>query len=253
MNKRGQMTLFIIIGLVVLLLVGVGIYYRSTILDAVGISQTISYPSEVQEVVDMVQDCFEDSAFNGARTLGLTGGYYNLPREIFTLDDVNIPYYLSDGEILTPTVETMQTELSEYVDDIMIGCLALDSYTEFDLERGLRDITTTINTDSIDFVLNYPITVTIDETTTYNLPNEYEYTATVNLGQMRDVAEVIAAKDVDSEDIDFDFLLEQNLTNIELASFNNDTIVYILEDTSALEEGLTFMFAEYFVLEEVTE
>ncbi|MDP3918416.1 MAG: hypothetical protein Q8Q35_00735 [Nanoarchaeota archaeon] len=255
--KRGQFTLFIIIGIVVLLLVGVGIYYRGSILDAVGISQTVSYPSEVQEVVAHVEECFATASVNSVKAIALGGGYLNLPRDVFTSNDISIPYFLYDDQDLTISQELMETELGEYTEILMTKCLNIESFTEFDITEGDREYDITVNADSIDFEMTYPMSVGIDETTIYNLPNTYDETVEARLGHALETAATIVAFDLGSDSIDYDFLLGLDMDNIELLPFNNDTIVYALEDTSAFEDGtsLTFMFAELFpiIVEEEVE
>ena len=261
MKKRGQVTLFIILGIVIVLLIGLGIYFSDELFSVVGISAGLSYPSEVQEVVDHVQECVDESAYNAVTVLALQGGYSSFDGvSAFVFSDaVYIPYYLDNGTLNVISSRTMAVELGSYYDSLMGYCLDLDMFSEFEFEAGDMETEVVVNNNSVEFVMEYAITAYADEVTSYDMNEPYETVVNANLGWMRDVAENIATYDATAEYVDFDFLLDQGLVDIQLAPFNNDTIVYILKDDTSFEgvENFTFMFAEYFpglnITEEVEE
>ncbi|MBT4416495.1 hypothetical protein HOC80_00150, partial [archaeon] len=93
MEKRGQVTLFIIIGIVIVILIALGVYFRGELFDAVGLTEELFYPSEIQEVVDEVQDCVDISTYEAVVSVGYKGGYYNTPSSAFVNEYVTLPYY----------------------------------------------------------------------------------------------------------------------------------------------------------------
>lgn len=256
MEKRGQVTLFIILGIVLVIIIGLGVYFSDELFSVVGISQGMSYPSEVQEIADHVQECADDSAYSAVTALALQGGYYSFDGvSAFVFSDVvYIPYYLDNGTLNVLSSRAMAVELGSYYDYLMGYCVDLDLFSDFGFETGEMVTHVIVNNNSIDFVMEYPIVAYAGEAS-YDMNEPYKATVNANLGWMRDIAENIAIYDANSETVDFDFLLDQGLADIQLAPFNNDTIVYILKDTTSFEglENITFMFAEYFPGLNITE
>jgi hypothetical protein len=76
LKKRGQITIFIIIGIVLLLSVLLFFYVRSIVVTKIPSAVTVKeVPSELNPVRIFVQDCMKDTIVNGFRLLGSRGGY----------------------------------------------------------------------------------------------------------------------------------------------------------------------------------
>src|SRR3989338_2739453 len=86
MSKRGQFTLFVVLGILVLLLATLFFVFKDDLFGFVGIGGELSYPSEIQEVVDHVQECVDASSADAVFQIGLSGGYYDLPEKTY-IDD----------------------------------------------------------------------------------------------------------------------------------------------------------------------
>jgi hypothetical protein len=75
-KKRGQITIFIIIGIVLLLTIILFFYIRSTAIKKIPSAVTVKeVPTELNPVRIFVQDCLKDTVVNGFRLLGSRGGY----------------------------------------------------------------------------------------------------------------------------------------------------------------------------------
>src|SRR3989344_5966872 len=99
MKKKGQFTLVIVLGIVVLLLIALFVVFQDDLFAFVGIGEELAYPSEVQEIADHVQECVDASAEEAVATIGYTGGYYTLPSLSYTHEELgsSVPYYFYDG------------------------------------------------------------------------------------------------------------------------------------------------------------
>src|SRR3989338_8048873 len=69
---KGQITIFIIIGIILLLAVGFGVYFISK--DAGSFSQVVRFPPKIQPVHDAIQECVRQIGVDGLQKLGQTGG-----------------------------------------------------------------------------------------------------------------------------------------------------------------------------------
>jgi hypothetical protein len=250
MKKRGQFTLFAILGVVIIVIIGVGWYFRGDISEFTGIGSSLSYPSEVAEIVEGVQDCVDASAYEAVLSIGYTGGYYLVPDDSFFDDElgVAVPYFYNDGVDATISLDALQDEVSTYVSALVDACVYFDAYSDFSINAGEAVAESIVNRNSVDITVEYPFEASVGENS-YTVDESYEVSIAANLGWLRDVAAAIVAYDVDNDgEINYDFLLEQGVASIVIAPFNDDTFLYMLEDTTSFEgaQNYTFMFAEYY-------
>src|SRR3989344_4957119 len=77
-KKRGQVTIFVILGIVLIAAAVLIVYTKSSGTLKEGISSTTSLPPQIQEVSAMLEGCLEDVAAEGIQLLGLQGGYIDL-------------------------------------------------------------------------------------------------------------------------------------------------------------------------------
>ena len=250
MNKRGQFTLFVVLGIVVLILIGLFIVFQDDLLGFAGISQELSYPSEVQEVVDHVQECVDASSIEAVTQIGYSGGYYVVPDRSFDSSSLGVvvPYFYDDGEDLTISSDTLEEELSSYVSALVDACVQVEQFSDLQIDLGDISTESLIEGDSVIVTVEYPFTVTAGESV-YTITNPYEAEVVAGLGALRDVAESIVAYDVENPTaVDYTFLLGQGLTHITVAPVSQNTYFYVLQDAGVAGgiQNLTFIFAEYY-------
>ena len=249
MFKRGQFTLFVVLGIVLLLLIGLFALFQNQIFDFVGISQSISYPSDVQEVVDHVQECVDRSAYESVVNIGYTGGYYTLPsRSYIDANDSMIPYYLYDGEDISLSTEDLQNELNQYITAQVNACVHLEQFSSFTITSGTLSVASTVEEHLVSVEVSYPLTLTVGETV-YTVSEPYTTEVDANLGWLHDIAQQIVTLDIANPDrIDYTNLLGYGVAHIIVAPVSNDTYVYILQDTSSFnnQQNYSFFFAEYY-------
>ena len=133
MQKRGQITVFIIIGLILLLSIGIVIYLTTTRVVR-PVEERIEVPVDVKPVHDFITECLYTTSKQGVNLLGLQGGYIYLPAIIANtpaahirmdaLGAFKIPMWYYEGKDRTPDIRFMQTELMRFVKENMPTCIA---------------------------------------------------------------------------------------------------------------------------------
>ncbi|MFH1641926.1 MAG: hypothetical protein ABIC04_03420 [Nanoarchaeota archaeon] len=126
--KRGQITIFIIMGLVIMLAVSYFIFIREK-----SIIQLEQINPELLPVQSFIETCIINTGKEGLTTLGLNGGYIYFPPYIEENPDSYIsrsptpelknPYWWFDGISRVPTKEFMQDQISRYVTENLPECL----------------------------------------------------------------------------------------------------------------------------------
>lgn len=248
MNKRGQFTLFVVLGILLIFLLVLAFVFQDELLDFTGISSELAYPSEVQEVVDHVQECVDSSAYEAVVGIGSSGGYYTLPERSY-IDasyDYTVPYYLYDGEDVSLSSEDLESELNTYIASLVSACVDLEQFSSFSIEEGSLSVESVVEQNLVSAEVFYPLTISVGETS-YSLSKSYETVIEVNLGWLHSIALQIVAVDLEEpETIDYSSLLEYGVARIVVAPVSEDSYVYILQDTSSGIGNYSFFFAEYY-------
>jgi hypothetical protein len=135
MNKRGQLTIFIIIAILIVAIVVGFFLFRD--------NSASSVPREFQPIYNNFITCMEQDLAMGVSAMGTQGGYLNLPeyeagtlaypfssRLNFVGTDIPYWYYISGNGMQKnqiPTAESMQAELEDFI-SLKISSCGFDSY-----------------------------------------------------------------------------------------------------------------------------
>lgn len=227
MNKRGQVTIFIILAI---LIVSAFVIFFSLNKDSKVKTQE-NYPEEILEIKEFVQDCLIETAENGLVEIGETGGYFsNLDYEYL---GNGIPFYLKNNLKIIPTREEIESELEYYIDNELFYCVIglYQQFPEFTFEEGDTKSHIEIEEDEIKVSMDYDLTIT-KEDVSYQIKN-YETTISLNLDTLLYVADEVVNKHLeDPENIQLTALYdlgEQTEVYIDLMDYEG-SLVYSLTD-----------------------
>src|SRR3990167_8457949 len=93
MEKRGQVTTFVVVGIVILIVLGGFLAYKFWFVKKdldLQLNIHSKLPEEIKPVSQMLDSCTQDLLKNGVDMLGSSGGYIELPEEVF-LTNLFIP------------------------------------------------------------------------------------------------------------------------------------------------------------------
>lgn len=165
MQKRGQVTVFIVVGIVILVVFGLVFALRGNILEQSFENEmnSIIVPQQLMPVKSYLDSCLKDVVSDGVRIIGEQGGYIDIPEDITyrsatnpfsnslqLFGDAEVAYwhYETANEIerqQIPTKKQMEAELEEYVDENFKDCFYfLDSFEEEGFEI---DLPKSVNTE----------------------------------------------------------------------------------------------------------
>ncbi|MBW2965276.1 hypothetical protein KY363_07500, partial [Candidatus Woesearchaeota archaeon] len=145
-SRKAQITVFIIIGVIILISVGIYSYMRLAEVSPADILQPKAPP-----VVEFIDACLERVAKEAIQTMGDQGGYISVPEDIALnpsrhVDLVpglggtyapKVPYWYFDGKTEIPGLEYMAVQVEEYVNQNLGYCLQNYSTLtdEYDIEE----------------------------------------------------------------------------------------------------------------------
>ncbi len=125
MKKRGQITLFIIIGILLLISISLVILFREEI-TLFRPERVI--PVEITSLVIFGDNCLEQISTDALNILGTQGGYIYLPGEIennplsYIDTGLKIPYWQYIQQNRIPSIPLMEAHLSRYIEERLNNC-----------------------------------------------------------------------------------------------------------------------------------
>src|SRR3989344_3704129 len=131
MNKRGQLTIFIIVAIFIIGIVLIYFAFQQ------GLIQQPLNP-DAERVYNFVQTCIEEKSIETIYQVGENGGYF-FPPNLST--DSGVLYYYLEGENLMPSKEQVEDEISFFLEQKLFFCTR--NFVDFpDLEINQGEIKT---------------------------------------------------------------------------------------------------------------
>ncbi len=240
MKKRGQITPFIILGLVFLMFFLIILFTKSYRIERIDAFSS----GEINPIKNYVDLCAKSSSSDALYLLGVQGGYTAPPKLYFQSAYAKIAYWYYEGEDVSPTIEEMEQELSSYVNNALPECIeSLNAFSDMGFEFEFDEINTEtkINENNVEFRIDYPITIIKGESK--SKISEFYKMVPVRLGHIHNIAKEIVGKEVEDPDwVDMTYLVNQDL-NFKIYPYDENTLIYsVLDNQSIIEYGTQFMF-----------
>lgn len=173
MRKRGQVTQFIIIGLILLFAVGLFILVQEIIKSP---ETTPKPPPSFEPLVAVIESCMSTNLEDALQIIGAQGGRINITpqmkltgRYLSLYDEagVGIPYWYYNGENHNPTLLSMESDIENYIETTMTPCIREfgNLSEEFNVKyAGELDADVTINAEDVSLELEYPLEASLKRT-----------------------------------------------------------------------------------------
>lgn len=261
-SKKGQLTIFIIVGIVLLFSAALIIFIRQSITQykpPIEVT-TEQVPTELQPLQQYVTNCIADVAKEGIKKAGIQGGYLDSSKlaiddsnptesEGISLSpggDVKVPYWYymkssnncdsncqfsSKQPILyrsAGTGDSLEEQMDKYVEQRLSSCIGeFSSFKSqgFDVKQTSIQATTTIAKTEVFVQVDYPLTVTKDGRE--EKLSKFVARVPVNLGKFYDLATELTQKEQS-----YGYLENVALNLIEVYSGVNEKKLPPLADTT---------------------
>ncbi|MFT4326642.1 MAG: hypothetical protein ACMXYK_04025 [Candidatus Woesearchaeota archaeon] len=200
MRRGAQVSIFIILGIVILLVASMIIFFQS---DGT-LQQIAPVPSPV---FGFTSQCLNDVTREALVKAGMQGGYvelpdfYEIPSSHISQGGLRVPLWLFRGNFRIPTRQILEQQIALYVEENIDSCLQLE-HVEL-TSQGVPVAEVSVNDFDVTVLLNYTIVENNNRFT-----ENYRAVLDVNLGQILDAGEYMTLKHHN------DPLLERNTMNI---------------------------------------
>lgn len=172
MNKRAQITLIIIFGIVLLVILTLFLGLKSNFLSLEKEKEYIT-SEQFQLVANDIEECLAITSSEGLYYIAHHGAQYPVLKDsalvfstVFFLND-QIPYFYFNNETTVPTIKDVENALSTYIKEAAPNCLNIKRFEEQGFSIKYKDpiISTKIYDKSVKVKLRFPIWIEKEETT----------------------------------------------------------------------------------------
>tara|TARA_Y100000034_G_scaffold131523_1_gene192443 strand:+ start:1227 stop:1982 length:756 start_codon:yes stop_codon:yes gene_type:complete len=247
MFKKAQLTIFIIIGIVIIGLTALFFVFKgSTISNGI--------PANIEPFSNNFFSCFKDISKDGVYFVASHGGYFNPPAETSIIYfDEGFPYYYLESKKYVPSIRDIENELEEYISSNLKNCLDIENFMKdgFEVNNGGHEISVNINPENINVKLISSLAVTKGEST-INMRNS-ENNLNYDLIKLHKASgEIVESYSKKTGFVCLTCLEEistmnnvkiESLPVLDVSVFENDIIWFFITDKDDLSENkLTWRF-----------
>ena len=240
MEKRGQVTTYVLLGILILFVAIGALYIRPSLTQEV---KDVSRQSQTENVKGYVYACIQETLPAGLFLIGAQGGYLNVQPNSVQTETINVAYGSVQGKNTLPSTTHIESEISTYIEEYLPLCTEFSRFQGVTITPEGVEAQTTITNDNIRVKVRYPLTMRKDQQTT-TLRDEYEVTVPIRLSKIINVANTVVAQHLKHKEvIDVNALLE---TDMDVSIIEEqEAIIYAITDQQSVIKNTpyTFMFA----------
>ncbi|MEM4245153.1 MAG: hypothetical protein QW404_01795 [Candidatus Nanoarchaeia archaeon] len=245
MSKRGQLTVFMIIGVVLVVVIAIMVVYRSAITETINkevLQKEVSLPPDVQKVRDYVQDCIEDASPMLLYQIGAQGGLLVFTENKgFTKDDVYIAYGYYKNKNVLPSLGDFENDYAKFMNNYLPICLSAGEFGKLEVVPLKPSTNLEFFDDKVRVTVDYPLTVN-QEGGVYNLRDAYKVEYPLRIKFMHDIGDRIIKKvESDPKNIDISYLLDLGV-DVTIYPYDKDVIIYSIQDTKSVVGDTPYVY-----------
>jgi hypothetical protein len=218
MSRKGQISLFIIIGIVILAGVILFFAFRPTQVEEVQVY-------DIDGIEPFVESCLRSSVEDAISLISLQGGVL-VPQDFLQTEYATIDYVVKEDTKSLVPITSIESDISRYVNDAVRECT--NNFTVFTersiaVEEGDVTATSVVSENGVSVAINYPLRVQVGSTTKNY--EQFKVDVTSNLKKAYDIVNEISDKTIEEpEYVDLTYLSE--LGDIEILPETDNEIVY---------------------------
>lgn len=251
MFKRGQVSISVVIGVVLLILIGmlVVLYQQGYFSKLSEVGKSTALKGQAEDVKIVLGQCFKDKFLQAVYMVGLTGGHLatanprlNLARGL----DVGYGYFLGGNEM--PSKEEIEFEISDFLNFAVPDCLKSVEIKEFTIvNSSVPSTRVNIYDDKVEAKLSYNLIVSKGDVK-YTYEDLYDASYDIRLGRLHKFASDIVKNEIDDPDfIPFDFIenfIKENGVLVDINDLDNnpDLNLYVIYDEKSNVNGVPYVF-----------
>lgn len=236
MKKRGQVTIFIIIAIIVIGAIVTFFTFQDQIKSL--------FTSQEDSIYLFVETCIKDVGQDAIYLTSQKGGYFISP-ELST--SKGIAYYYINGENNLPSQKIIEEQISFYIKNMLSLCTQnFSDFPDFEISQEQVDVETDIKNEEIMFDVKYPLTIKKEDSVT-RIEDFENIKIPIRLGIIYNTAKEIIQNQLTRDDLCISCISNIALENdlkIDLTAEDEDLLFTITDENSLIKNvPLKFSFA----------
>jgi len=248
LNKKGQITLFIILGIILIAVVVLGFTLKDKFIKTSSEKEMdliSSLPPDIAEVRKEIDSCSQFVLEEAILEVGNYGGYNSPLENSLEVGDVFVTYGYLNGRKTLPTLAVIEQEINEYVETFLPDCANLESF-DFDISSKDPIVKSEILDGKVMVEVDYEVTI-LKEGNEFKIDEPYYSEVEVKFKEIHDLAlDIINKVAQNPTKVDITYLLDLGW-DIDVVPVDDKTVVYSIPDAdstlSNLEGETSFVYA----------
>ncbi|MFC1733258.1 hypothetical protein ACFL6I_23415, partial [candidate division KSB1 bacterium] len=207
-------------------------------------------PANVAPIRLYLDRCLQNIANDAVLTVSEQGGYYILPEKSFDFLNIGVPYYVYNKEMIAPSKEIIQDELSIYLELNAHKCSDFDSFKAqgFDVSVGIPEVKTSLIAKEVFFEVEFPVKVYAEEEEQEYKFSKFDITTEADLTKILYVTyRYLKFQEEDMDSLFISRMMElanEYELGFEIFTFDSTRVVSLIENKTGVGgEPLIFAFA----------
>lgn len=202
LNSRAQAAIFIIISLLIVLAGLTYFFYQKQLVE----KQVELVPPEIAPVKLFIDNCIKAVSEDGLETIGLTGGYINVPAKISndpraylaTFPGFKMPYWWHDGVSASPTEDFIKQQLRDHIKTELKNCL--NNFESFEGRFEIAELKPLVadvefNEEDVTVNINYPLQITSKNGDLKFFLEKFRYIVPIRFKKIYELAKLIMERE----------------------------------------------------------
>ncbi len=248
-SKKGQISIFLIIGVIILIGTMLVIYISKGLSEVDG-EEAVRDAGAFPEVTSFVDLCVEKTLYNGILYTGMRGGYNEVLSPYINYHLHKVPYYFSLGQdVSSDSIDFWRKSIEDYVTDQLLNCISgFDSMPQYKI-RWKEQIETevTIAKETTRARVTMPLEIIKNDKKT--IVSDFQADAIVDLNyQFETVKHMLEIQKQGPNKVMMSLLLtlaQERGVSYDM-KYDYDSIIYVVyfnQTLAADKEPWIFMFA----------
>jgi len=236
MNKKGQVTIFIIIGVLLIISIGLLLFFTLSNSDT---DETDTMPVQTQDVEFMIENCMKKTGLEGLNLLGQNGNYIDVPG-LLEMNDTSLWIYQYSN--VMPVLNSSIDEFQTWFDTQFERCVDYTGFVEYSIQHGKPKSRIQYGAEDVLISLDYPINITRGDQT--RRIDRFENTINIRYRRVYERArEIVNAHFIQW----FDYrnalsFVDQRDFSISYASNDENNLVFTIVDDKNPEAETFYVF-----------
>jgi len=251
-HKYAQISIFALMGLVILIAFSIFFYIRSERISP-EIEKAAEFPFEFAPVKNYVESCIENVGKDGIEFIGKRGGYFELPNYNYQDQFIKTAYYFYEDRSYFPKLEILQNSISGYINSELLFCLdGLKNITQTkNIDYKIEKIDTLIIEDSVIINAQIPTIYRLDDVTYENK----QYRVSIDRNKLYDIynfTEYIVSKQLeDKYSLCLSCIINRASSDnlfVDIENIENNTYIFtVMYNDTATGEFYEFIFTNKYL------